>query len=103
MRLTTGIDLAGALRLLSGRRSERPSPVVMDRYAGTTGNTHGESNETTPPPNATASAVVDMDHLPSVSLTSICDTVTGGQPSASATTEGAGYGRRSAASTTRTV
>ncbi len=29
------------------------SPVTIDRYAGTTGSTHGETNEATPPPNAT--------------------------------------------------
>jgi len=37
-----------------------PSPVVIERYAGTTGSTQGERSETTPPANATASAVADM-------------------------------------------
>src|SRR5262249_2076993 len=53
----SGSDAASAV----GRGcADMPSPVVSDRYAGTTGSTHGDSSETVPPANATAKALADI-------------------------------------------
>ena len=36
-----------------------PAPAVSDRYAGTSGSTHGDRNEMTPPPKASTNPVGD--------------------------------------------
>src|SRR5216684_6223326 len=48
-------------------------PAIVDRYDGTTGSTHGETNEMTPPPNATTNPTSLTDRAPVHSSPSLPD------------------------------
>jgi hypothetical protein len=56
---TTENPATNSAPVRTGRRSSAPAPAVSDRYAGTSGSTHGDRNETIPPPKASTNPAGD--------------------------------------------